>query len=283
MPKKLNPRRHEEITRLRSAEELFKLIDNEKVLQDLGIRGVTWSRAEWDRRAMSAPYTPPSNILAARKHEVEYKGRDIESLMRYHETHKKPVGYWEDAPRGMKFGGSGARESSKTVTPTPASPALESGDDLYEPAGTLPVVGDRAQGGPDGTIGTVTRVDVDKGDMNGGNVQFDDGAANRFLDRFTGEDVRNFGILRILKRQPKAARGARAWKWRGGEGWNAVRMGDVTYLRYKGLWKAEPMLSCEVYMASPQVYPELPAPEAQRLWLECAAALNLNPETGEAK
>jgi len=111
MPKKLNPRRHEEITRLRSAEELFKLIDNEKVLQDLGIRGVTWSRAEWDRRAMSAPYTPPSNILAARKTEVEYKGRDYEALTKA--ALKPPVGYWEDAPRGMKF----------TVTPVPLAEA----------------------------------------------------------------------------------------------------------------------------------------------------------------
>lgn len=52
------------------------------------------------------PYTPPPNVAAWLKAQADKPkphGRDIESLMRYHESHKRPVGYWEDAPRGMKF------------------------------------------------------------------------------------------------------------------------------------------------------------------------------------
>jgi len=98
--KKLNPRRHEEIVRLRNAEELFAKIESQAHFH----KRTGWrpTRLGADNDAMKEPYTPPSNILAARKHEVEYKGRDYAALTEA--AKRKPVGYWADAPRGKPFG-----------------------------------------------------------------------------------------------------------------------------------------------------------------------------------
>lgn len=107
MTKKLNPRRHEEIVRLRNAEELFEIVDRDAMRHSL----VGYNPEYGPVLAGREPYTPPSNVLAARKHEVEYKGRDYKALTEA--AKRKPVGYWADAPRGMKF----------TVTPVPLAEA----------------------------------------------------------------------------------------------------------------------------------------------------------------
>jgi hypothetical protein len=110
--KKLNPRRHEEIVRLRNAEELFAKLNAQ------GKR--TRESIEDERLKTTQPYTPPSNILAARKHEVECKGRDIESLRRHIATVK---GLTDDDALRMKFGGGDARAGvSKLGSPQTGEP-----------------------------------------------------------------------------------------------------------------------------------------------------------------
>jgi hypothetical protein len=105
-----------------------------------------------DARAMRQPYTPPSNITPERlaqlkRYEpVKHKGRDYEALTKA--ALKKPVGFWEDAPRGQAFTGVGngscpktdATASKQGVAPLAPTPSTE---ELYEPVGTMPVVGDK--------------------------------------------------------------------------------------------------------------------------------------------
>ena len=45
---------------------------------------------------------------------LAHKGRDYDAILRA--AKRKPVGYWEDAPRGIKFGGGGNTEKASGLT-----------------------------------------------------------------------------------------------------------------------------------------------------------------------
>jgi hypothetical protein len=120
-----NPRDAE--TRFAPAEMLFAKLNAQ------GKR--TRESIEDERLKATQPYTPPSNVLAARKHEVEYKGRDFKALS---EAAKRKPRTDDDALK-EKFGGGG-----RVSPPTHGSGNLPdvAPSDPYEPIGTMPVVGD---------------------------------------------------------------------------------------------------------------------------------------------
>lgn len=89
-----------------------------------------------------APTKPPYSQTNV---SMEHKGRDYDALLRA--AKRKPVGYWEDAPRGMKFGGSDDKPIVKAADGpiaggAPAAPTTPPADDEFEPVGTMPAVGD---------------------------------------------------------------------------------------------------------------------------------------------
>lgn len=53
-------------------------------------------------------WTPAPDYRVVAKADT-YKGRDYEALLKA--ALKPPVGYWEDAPTGMKFGGAGGQNT----------------------------------------------------------------------------------------------------------------------------------------------------------------------------
>ena len=101
------------------AKAAFKRID-EQIAND-----EPSERAAADRNEMAGfSYAPPSNIgperlAQLRKYEPPAKphGRDYDAILRA--AKRAPVGYYEDAPRGMKFGSVG-----KMVIPTPGQQPL---------------------------------------------------------------------------------------------------------------------------------------------------------------
>lgn len=89
-------------------------------------------------------WTPAPDYRVVAKADT-YKGRDYEALTKA--AKRKPVGYWEDAPRGPKFGesanGRPADFESASEGSSPSSPAtIPPADDEFEPVGTVPGVGD---------------------------------------------------------------------------------------------------------------------------------------------
>ena len=65
-------------------------------------------RYGWTPAATKAPYSQ-TNV------NLEYKGRDYDAILRA--AKRKPVGYWEDAPIGIKFGGGGTAEKRGEIKP----------------------------------------------------------------------------------------------------------------------------------------------------------------------
>lgn len=262
--------------RLQSAEKLF-----ERIAADVGPFIQHGYHPEWGPKcADRPPYTPPSNVVAwLRKHEIENpKGRDYEALTKA--AKRKPVGYWEDAPRGAKFGGGDA-EAPSNVPAQGQAPSSDS--DLYEPVGTVPVVGDR-----------VVRVKNDRFTWAAKIGEVFDIITPRFDKYYSfaaqgvaaGElEDKDFGTWRILKRKPTAAPKltVRACASEDGiPGFRKLCVGDKTFYR-NSIFGAE-WVQWGDYVSTPvpASWPELPANEAQALWRECAAQLKLNPETGEA-
>jgi len=108
----------------------------------------------WRKRAIAdqvapanEPYTPPAPVAAwLRKYDVEKPpSRNYAAILEA--AKRKPVGYWADAPRGIRFGGggvAGARPAAmgSSVKQIPAESPTTPSDDPYEPVGTVPVVGD---------------------------------------------------------------------------------------------------------------------------------------------
>lgn len=270
------------------AEAAFKSVREE---EEGPQNGEARALAERDAEAMKAPYTPPPNVAAWLKAQADKPkphGRDIESLMRYHEAHKKPVGYWEDAPTGPKFGGgdaavagaasAGARHEPVGLASGKSPCAPSSDSDLYEPIGTMPIVGDECVKVSHIQIGVGEHIEADVGlrititgpkrDSPFGEV-FDH---DRNMSGIYAECFRR-GSWRILKRPTKprddVATGARAW---ADEGFAWVQFAGMMYGRVLGL-RFVKCAFCRTSDLKPEW--ELHGPERDALIAECRKVMGL--------
>lgn len=180
---------------------------------------------------------------------------------------RPPVGYWEDAPRGIQFGGgktrSDQRERSAPVACPPA-PSVSS-DDLYEPIGTMPVVGDRLTFTHHGIqCAEVWAVDADSFQARIGCIHY------RFQSAVDG--------YRILKRKQSSATGARAWKHSFGYHWLSIGVKWFAASPIGG-WEQFP----DNWLAGSAMaeWVELHGPEADAIIRECAKAMGLCPQKPE--
>lgn len=290
----MNPKN--EPLRLQSAEKLFERIERDSKIYVPGAgQGEMRSRFLYGKRPHKPGWTPVPDYRVVAKADV-YKGRDIESLMRYHQAHKRDIGYWEDAPRGEPFTGVGngscptrdATASKQGVAPL--APTLSSSSDPYEPVGTVPIVGDR-----------VVRVKDDKYTWCAKIGEVFDIVAPRFdkcysfgrMGKNEGElEDRDFGTWRILKRQKapqaQAAQGLKVRAWRS-DSWECVRVDDTRhFFRMRCIGEAWAVVSRNASPSDDErldmvYHGRLPAQEALELWKSCATALRLNVETGEAQ
>ena len=163
-------------------------------------------------------WTPAPDTTQLRRYEPPAKhGRDMDSLIRYHEAHKK--GRTDDDALKDKFGSgmAGARPASpvassvqKIPVESPAPTPPQSGDEeLYEPVGTMPIAGDRVRWA--GEIITVSR--IAEGEYFSVRFQRAGGTEDGLLvSYFSANDTMP---LRILKRKPAAQVEGRAWKFPG--------------------------------------------------------------------
>lgn len=129
-------------------------------------------RYGWTPAATKAPYSQ-TNV------NLEYKGRDYDAILRA--AKRKPVGYWEDAPSGIKFGGGGGKPNPQGAD-----------DDLYEPVGTMPVAGDVMRN-EDGRTFTCTGVHEEYGRKFG---------STDYSKSWMCFELFELGRYRVLKRQP---------------------------------------------------------------------------------
>ena len=215
---------------------------------------------------------------------LEHKGRDYDAILRA--AKRDPVGYWEDAPRGIKFGGErvtpakpevqgdAGRVTYRALEQTPASapapttpPPQQSADDLYEPVGTLPVVGD-----------TVVQTDKRIGPQINhtlieayGKGSFKD---ERGLAWGPGA---GWDTVRVLKRKPPA-QAAAARAWRSGGCVYANLSGAKVMIGCRGVWSKSICNTSDLDEAvrrHPKGYTELHGPERDAIVAECREAMGL--------
>jgi hypothetical protein len=264
--KKLNPRRHEETVRLRNAEMLFAKLNAQ------GKR--TRESIEDERLKATKPYTPPSNILMARKHEVEYKGRNFKALTEA--AKRKPVGYWADAPRCKPFGGGG-----RVSPPTHGSGNLPDAapSDPYEPIGTMPVVGDMVivqyeDGRPwtQDDAGKPQKVESLGGTL--AYTSFCEMNLAWFEQVHPIAQIRNRILKRAQASTPQAHQGKPEPMGDGVRAWKTPNAGYVGLVvnGKEFAFVGGPSVSEWMLFASST---ELPHPEALALWDECKKALGL--------
>lgn len=125
---------------------------------------------------------------------------------------RPPVGYWEDAPRGIQFGG-GRNNVSVDVQKPDAAPALAEFEAAaeFEPPKTTPRVGDVAVNSATGTQRKV--LELRQGASGKVEVILDDNGGRKVVGIQCFWDRPELYQYRILKRQPrKQVEGARAWK-----------------------------------------------------------------------
>ena len=212
---------------------------------------------------------------------LEHEGRDYEALTKA--ALRKPVGYWEDAPRGPKFGesanGRPADFESASEGSSPSSPATTPpADDEFEPVGTIPVVGDRIvchefqRYGIDVVtltgIGTINNFESDAKWPSGASVA---PYKPKIMD----------GTARILKRPTKprddVATGARVWRCI--DGWLRCNIGAESFMRRPDKrWERETLLDALKVvwlMTGNSEYTELHGPERDAIIEECRKAMGI--------
>lgn len=80
--------------------------DAEAAFKSLNAQGKRRQASIDDERLKTTPYTPPPNVAAWLKAQADKpKPRDYDAILRA--AKKPPVGYYEDAPTGIKFTGVG--------------------------------------------------------------------------------------------------------------------------------------------------------------------------------
>lgn len=217
-------------------------------------------------------------VVGLRAHAPDvYRGRDYAALT---EAAKRKPRTEDDVLR-EKFGGGGtvgaaprSREGEKTL-------AAPSSDDLYEPVGTMPMVGDRYVL----AAGSIER-SVKHGEIRVAQFQSSEGVdcwRRECFDHTGAEGMR----FRILKRKPTTAPEAsvipRAWKCPGFERFRGLDVGDKSYYRW-GEWRVDDRTGAGLSggYGGHGGYTELPPAEAMALWAECKNALGIKG-TGDAR
>lgn len=210
-------------------------------------------------------------VVGLRAHAPDvYRGRDYAALT---EAAKRKPRTEDDVLR-EKFGGGGtvgaaprSREGEKTL-------AAPSSDDLYEPVGTMPMVGDRVVCliNPCDSYPWVSRIHEE-----GARFASDDGVFEVRDCEFRRYDDRAW---RILKRKPATAPEAsvvpRAWKCPGFERFRGLDVGDKSYYRW-GEWRVDDRTGAGLSggYGGHGGYTELPPAEAMALWAECKKGLGI--------
>jgi len=189
---------------------------------------------------------------------------------------RPPVGYYEDAPRGIQFGGGGKPNPHGANTRVPTAAPSASSDDLYEPMGTITVVGDRFVSLNHGD--KKWRVPVTISKMSAEAILYEDGREMIYLYGFA-TDFR-FCQWRILKRQPRKQVDGRVWKMdrncaQGSVVSHWANIGGVSYWREdNGSWNRYAVEAGD-RLGRASVLSELHGPEADAIIRECAKAMGL--------
>ncbi len=187
-----------------------------------------------------------------------------------------------------KYGGGGETTNASPDATAPSSPIPDGarGDELYEPIGTMPVVGDRF-------------VYVDG--RNTKTHKFVDVSATSFADRDWAKTAQAQGELwtsesyhcsvawyaanvKILKRQPRKQVDGRVWKMdrncaQGSVVSHWANIGGVSYWREdNGSWNRYAVEAGD-RLGRASVLSELHGPEADAIIRECAKAMGLDHGT----
>ena len=220
-------------------------------------------------------WTPAPDPVAMKRVDAwppKRTGADIERLR---EHVKNCKGRTDNDALEAKYGGGGKPNPHGADTRVPtAAPAFS--DDLYEPMGTMPVVGDIAVNIETGTRRRV----IDKRSANG--------HLGIIMDENGGEKVVGYGCFkgqpelyqyRILKRQPRKVEG-RVWKMNGTQSQGSTvshwaNIGGVSYWReYNGSWNKYALESgSRLTLAS--CLDELHGPDADAIIRECVSAMGV--------
>ena len=224
---------------------------------------------------------------------LEHKGRDYDAILRA--AKRKPVGYWEDAPSGIKFGGGGNTEKASGLTKAQTPDTTQNA--------TAPTPQQSADG-PwfEWVFGKSYIFKQDAA----GIVQYcADGSVKRRGDihdvarlKETHSGVRECtpplawleqnghkDVAAQLRGKAATAQTVAARAWKRIDGWLRCNVGANSFMRHPHMaWVREPLFDAGgvVRLMTGNInYTELHGPERDAIIAECCAAMKLDPKTGE--
>ena len=263
--------------------------DAKAAFKSLNAQGKRRQASIDDERLKTTPYTPPPNVAAWLKAQADKpKGRDYDAILRA--AKKAPVGYWEDAPTGIKFGGQ----------PLPSASTKPHGKDVDTADGPWPKCINWGNGyavyvftGPaqhhgkfyrgDGTVDNAAGDYAGRISTSGKPMPNADAAV--WLEQNGHKDVA--AQLRGTPRADVATGGGREWMNRAPrhltetcyEHWRAVLIDGIVCTRgawnKPGVWSGEANDVPSLQELESGSYPELFGPERDAILSECRKAMGL--------